>query len=743
MKAFFITLTTVLISAAAFCAGTVNVKAADINPVNYSYSVYPVADNFNYCLYVKTDNPDPSSFRFVDRSSVYISGEYSDQGVIQNVTGCFADVVYEDTKTARVKGGYIFDDINEDSDGGTLILQRKSGNTYVDTSITVNCPRLYKPEDYLIDYYTNSGMSFFEKLDNVQSALNNLSVYPYYVLDNISSAERYPSLYYNPNRDYNGLMANTAVYDPYADGILMEYSYPFILDSASFPGMMRTVAKKLDPECEVVRDSYYHELVNITKNGETRSYGGQGNGGNNPAMLDSISKVFKFDNSSSDLFGKQSSDLVRENLKIKDQAEAEASKYRDLVRGETFRKKIGSGSWIRIENGKYAFVAPFYSGTTKDISDAWVDGRFINEWEYWESGARYEDHPNADIVIRDMEYTDKNGVKHKNDVWFIYKSSTDTWSAANYYVDSYIYPSSMQLPSEFILTRAQVNSMNVDKNTNVEPKKGLIYDGSVEPGTPFNDVVVSSVTINKSLTLEQGKSKTLKATVKPADAENKKVTWSSSDPSVAAVDSNGKVTAKKVGTAKITATTVNGKTAVCEVKVNFLDVTNPNDWYYKPVYWAVDKGIVTGSNGYFYHAKDCTREQAITMLWRLAGQPVPKSLKSNFSDVKNTKSYSYKAILWGNEQGLILGKKGKFNPGGTCTREQIVTMIWRMAGKPEPKSTTSKFSDVTNKNSYSYKAVLWANEQGIAKGSNGEFLPTAKCKRRDIVTFIYRFAKLK
>ena len=70
-------------------------------------------------------------------------------------------------------------------------------------------------------------------------------------------------------------------------------------------------------------------------------------------------------------------------------------------------------------------------------------------------------------------------------------------------------------------------------------------------------------------------------------------------------------------------------------------------------------------------------------------------------------------------------------------------MIWRMAGKPEPKSATSNFSDVTNKKSYSYKAVLWANEQGIAKGSNGKFLPTAKCKRRDIVTFIYRYANLK
>ena len=82
-------------------------------------------------------------------------------------------------------------------------------------------------------------------------------------------------------------------------------------------------------------------------------------------------------------------------------------------------------------------------------------------------------------------------------------------------------------------------------------------------------VVPTSVALNKTtLTLDTGKTSNLKATVYPSNAANKKCTWSSSNTSVATVDSNGKVTAKKAGTATITVKTSNGKTATCKVTVN-------------------------------------------------------------------------------------------------------------------------------------------------------------------------------
>lgn len=79
---------------------------------------------------------------------------------------------------------------------------------------------------------------------------------------------------------------------------------------------------------------------------------------------------------------------------------------------------------------------------------------------------------------------------------------------------------------------------------------------------------VTSVTLNKSaLSLEVGKTDQLSATVLPNSATNKSVSWSSNNEAVATVSSKGIVTAKKAGTAVITATAANGKSASCTVTV--------------------------------------------------------------------------------------------------------------------------------------------------------------------------------
>lgn len=79
---------------------------------------------------------------------------------------------------------------------------------------------------------------------------------------------------------------------------------------------------------------------------------------------------------------------------------------------------------------------------------------------------------------------------------------------------------------------------------------------------------VTSVTLNKdTLNLEVGKTGKLSATVRPDSAADKSITWSSSNTDVASVISNGTVTAKKAGTAVITATATNGKSASCTVTV--------------------------------------------------------------------------------------------------------------------------------------------------------------------------------
>lgn len=90
------------------------------------------------------------------------------------------------------------------------------------------------------------------------------------------------------------------------------------------------------------------------------------------------------------------------------------------------------------------------------------------------------------------------------------------------------------------------------------------------------DTEITSVTLNRStLTLEAGKTGKLSATVLPASAADKSITWSSSKTDVASVNSNGTVTANKAGTAVITATATNGKRASCTVTVTG-GKTDPN-----------------------------------------------------------------------------------------------------------------------------------------------------------------------
>ena len=165
--------------------------------------------------------------------------------------------------------------------------------------------------------------------------------------------------------------------------------------------------------------------------------------------------------------------------------------------------------------------------------------------------------------------------------------------------------------------------------------------------------------------------------------------------------------------------------------------------YYKYVMWAYNNGIVKGTSATTFSPNaDCTRGQFALMLYRLAGKPDVSGLPNPFKDVKKSDSY-YKAILWAYNAGIIKGTSATtFNPSGSVTRGQIVLMLYRMAGKPTVTNTTNPFTDVS-KSDACYKAVLWAVEQGITKGTSATtFSPNRNCTRYQLVTFLYRFNDL-
>ena len=286
-------------------------------------------------------------------------------------------------------------------------------------------------------------------------------------------------------------------------------------------------------------------------------------------------------------------------------------------------------------------------------------------------------------------------------------------------------------------------------------RDGAIVDSILVHFRSSDDPEMTSVTgvslDVQDMVLPAGQTARLTATVSPADATTKNVWWVSGDERVAKVDQNGVVTAVGEGTAIIAVTTLDcPTTAKCTVTVTkgetpvdgnpFTDVAQ-GAYYYDCVLWAVkhDPQITNGTSAStFSPDKTCTRAQVVTFLWRANGCPEPEASGNPFTDVKPD-AYYYKAVLWAVEKGITNGVSATaFGPDRGCTRGQVVTFLWRAAGQPVPTKTDNPFTDV-KPDAYYYKAVLWAVEKGITKGTSAKkFSPENTCTRGQIVTFLYR-----
>lgn len=169
----------------------------------------------------------------------------------------------------------------------------------------------------------------------------------------------------------------------------------------------------------------------------------------------------------------------------------------------------------------------------------------------------------------------------------------------------------------------------------------------------------------------------------------------------------------------------------------FVDVKS-NAYYAEAVAWAVGKNITTGTTATtFSPDASCTRAQMVTFLWRAAGAPKTE-VSTAFKDVA-ADAYYAQAVAWALDNGITNGKgKGLFDPNGTVTRAESITMLFRYAKAAANANVRSGFTDV-NAYAYYFAAVDWAVNNGITNGSSATtFSPNADCVRAQIVTFLYR-----
>ena len=174
-----------------------------------------------------------------------------------------------------------------------------------------------------------------------------------------------------------------------------------------------------------------------------------------------------------------------------------------------------------------------------------------------------------------------------------------------------------------------------------------------------------------------------------------------------------------------------------ETSVKFTDV--PKDaWFAESVYWAAKNGITSGVGpDLFGPYAVCTRAQAVTFLWRSFGSPAPVSKENPFKDVRE-EDYFYQAVLWAVENGITAGIDGEtFAPDVICSRAQIVTFLWAAEGRPQG-ADRSPFVDVPADAWYA-EAVNWAAESGVTAGVDAShFSPDSDCTRAEIVTFLHK-----
>lgn len=187
--------------------------------------------------------------------------------------------------------------------------------------------------------------------------------------------------------------------------------------------------------------------------------------------------------------------------------------------------------------------------------------------------------------------------------------------------------------------------------------------------------------------------------------------------------------------------TVSGTTV--SARTRFHDAL-PISPYYEAVIWATERAhIANGFPGTNLFGTDigCTRGHAMMFLWKLAGKPAPDtSKKMPFSDVPTNHAY-YRAILWGSQSKITKGyPDGTFGIDRECTRGEIMKFLWNYKGMPRPSSKPYPFKDTPT---VAFRqAIKWGAEKKITKGFNdGKFHDTFTCTRGQIVTLMYRMTQ--
>ena len=159
----------------------------------------------------------------------------------------------------------------------------------------------------------------------------------------------------------------------------------------------------------------------------------------------------------------------------------------------------------------------------------------------------------------------------------------------------------------------------------------------------------------------------------------------------------------------------------------FYDVPT-SAWYYTAVKYVYDNKLMDGVDTYVFAPNDTlTRAMVWTIIARMSGV-----------DTTGGNTWYAKAQEWVITNGISDGE----NPTAAITREEFVTMLWRLAGEPIYTGDLSRVPDAGSISTWAQNAMLWSYATGLTEGDeNGALTPLATATRAQAAAMIMRFCE--
>ena len=176
--------------------------------------------------------------------------------------------------------------------------------------------------------------------------------------------------------------------------------------------------------------------------------------------------------------------------------------------------------------------------------------------------------------------------------------------------------------------------------------------------------------------------------------------------------------------------------------VEFPDV-DATKWYAVDVSYCAENGLIDSMpDGSFAPETAASRATIVEALYRADGEQTVSEPPA-FSDVPESAWYAA-AANWAKFNGFVGGYgDGRFGPDDPLTREQLVAILWRMAGRPISNGDSKAFVDEAEISAYAKRAMYWAAEKGIVTGKDGNRAdPHGQTSRAELAAFLHRFLTL-